>query len=389
MKKNLFTILLLSILTLLFSSIIFGQNTTRDISAGANKFVISAEAGGVNYVEGTVSVLTNDAQSGYLTKGDNLKIGEEVSTGTNGRAEILLNPGSFVRLGAATNFEFITTSLEDLKLKVNRGSAIFEVITDDEFKILVNTPKANFYLIKSGIYRLDVSADGTGRLEVWKGRAQAGDLAATQIKKKNAAIFDGEELAIAKFDRDDKDSLEQWSESRSEQLAKSNSRFDNINLRNSLISGFNLNRWNFYNSYGLWVYNSFYGNYCFLPFGRGWRSPYGYGYNSDIWTYGFPTRFYYQPSNPPRGNISNRGASRRNLPATAKQPPFTKIKDKTVTRRNTTSSSSRNNGLITKGRSTFPSSRGTSFPSRTATPSRPAQAPIRRPISSGRRVKNN
>ena len=388
MKKNLFAILLLSIFTLTFSSIIFGQNTTRDISAGANKFIISAEAGGVNYVEGKVSVLTNNEQSGFLTKGDNLKTGEEVSTGTNGRAEILLNPGSFVRLGADTHFEFLTTSLEDLKLKVNRGSAMFEVITDDDFKISIDTPKANFYLIKSGIYRLDVSADGTGRLEVWKGRAQAGDLAATQIKKKRAGTFDGEELAIAKFDRDDKDSLEKWSESRSEQLAASNSQLVNRNLRNSLVSGFNLNRWNFYDSYGLWVYNSFYGNYCFLPFGRGWRSPYGYGYNSNIWSYGFPTQLYYRQTTPPRGNISNRGASRRNLPANAKQPPFTKVKDRTVTRRNT-NLGSRGGGLINKGRSTFPSNRGTAFPRRTAPASSPAQRPIRQSIPLGPKGRNN
>ncbi len=49
---------------------------------------------------------------------------------------------------------------------------MFEVIADDEFKIAVNTPKADFSIITSGVYRVSVLNDGSGKIAVWKGKAQ-------------------------------------------------------------------------------------------------------------------------------------------------------------------------------------------------------------------------
>ncbi|MDQ3800869.1 MAG: hypothetical protein M3384_15590, partial [Acidobacteriota bacterium] len=74
-------------------------NERRAANAASSIYVISAEAGGVNYVEGKVAVTRKADRSGYLLKGDELKVGDTVSTGTGGKAEILLNPGSYVTLG--------------------------------------------------------------------------------------------------------------------------------------------------------------------------------------------------------------------------------------------------------------------------------------------------
>lgn len=366
MKKNLFYLFLIGILTFSLTAVSLAQNTTRDVSAGGNKYVISAEAGGVNFVQGDVRVLTNNSSRlGSLLKGDNLKVGEEIMTGIDGKAEILLNPGSFVRLGANTDFEFETTSLDDLRLKLNRGSAMFEVITDDNFKISVKTPKADFYLIKSGIYRLDVLADGTGRLEVRKGEAQVGNMNATTVKKKKAAIFDGDEVAVEKFDRDDKDALERWSEFRSEQLAEANARLSQRNLRNTLVYGFNNNAWSFYNSFGLWAYSPQFGGYCFLPFGYGWNSPYGYRYPWNIWSYGFPRYLYNQQVTQRRRQLNTRQTP---IGRTAnRRPPFTRINDRTVTRNNGATNTGNTN---TRTRSPFPTNRRVTIPRNTV----PAQS---------------
>ena len=50
-----------------------------------------------------------------------------------------------------------------------------------------------------------------------------------------------------------------------------------------------------YNSFGLWVYDPQFGRHCFLPFGYGWSSPYGYGFGTDIWWYRLPQAVYYPP----------------------------------------------------------------------------------------------
>ena len=313
MKKNLLHIFSVGLIAVLFfAATAFAQREDRrTVSAASSLYVISAKAGAVNFVEGKVTVARQEGKTGYLLKGDELEIGDRVSTGAGGKAEILLNPGSFVRLAENSVFEFASTSLEDLQLKLGGGSAMFEVITDDKFTFAVNTPKAKFYIVKSGIYRVDVLGDGTGKIEVWKGRANAGG---TEIKSGRQATVSGSQTAaLAKFDRDEKDSLEIWSKSRAKELAKINARLQNSLVRTSLMSSFYQTRWSLYDSYGLWVFSRFHGSYCFLPFGYGWSSPYGYFYPRDIWYYNLPPVIYNPPPpinpTPTVGTVGGAGAT--------------------------------------------------------------------------------
>lgn len=294
MKKNFVYILTVGAMALLFSSFVTAQDD-RAVSAAGNLYVISAKAGGVNYVEGKVAVVQKNGKSGYLLKGDNLEVGDKVSTGTDGKAEILLNPGSYVRLAENSGFEFTNTSLDDLQVKLTGGSAMFEVITDNEFKFVINTPKAQFKIIQSGVYRLDVLSDGGGKIAVWKGKAEIGEGKATTIKGGREATVNDGQVTVAKFDRDDKEALAAWSKTRAKELAKVNSRLERDNLRNTLLNSFNRSGWNFYDSYGLWVFDRFSGSHCFLPFGYGWSSPYGFGFGRDIWYFRLPRDFYNQP----------------------------------------------------------------------------------------------
>ena len=294
MKKILGYVFSLGLIVVVSSMAAFSQEKRRTVAA-SSLYVISAKAGGVNFVEGKVTVARQNGKSGQLLKTDKLEIGDVVSTGANGKAEILLNPGSFVRLGSNTDFGFTTTSLEDLQLKLSGGSAMFEVITDNSFTFAVNTPKAKFYIVKSGVYRVDVLNDGTGQIEVWKGKAQLDDANATELKGGRQAKLNGNQATVAKFDRDEKDALELWSKTRAKDLAKINARLQDSAFRTSLMSSYFRSRWSLYDSFGLWVYNRFYGSYCFLPFGYGWSSPYGHYYRRDIWYYNLPPVIYNSP----------------------------------------------------------------------------------------------
>jgi hypothetical protein len=308
MKKNLISVLTFGMLAVLFSSFVFAQNNNKTVSSTSDLYVISAKAGGVNYVEGKVVVAGKNNRSGYLLKGDTVEVGDKVSTGADGKAEILLNPGSYIRLAENSSFEFLTTSLDNLRLKLNGGSAMFEVIADDEFKIAVKTPKADFSIITSGVYRVSVLNDGSGKIAVWKGKAQIGDFNYTEIKAGREAVVNGSQVAIEKFDRDEKDALENWSKTRAKDLAKVNSRLQRQDIRNTLISGFGASRWNMYNSFGLWVFDRSFGSYCFLPFGYGWNSPYGYSYGRDLWYFRLPRVIYTQ--SPPSGGTTVAGKSK-------------------------------------------------------------------------------
>ena len=243
-----------------------------------------------------------------LLKGDTLEVGDRVSTAANGKVEILLNPGSFLRLGGTSSFEFNTTSLDDLELRLDSGSAILEVFAADEFKVNVKTPSAMYSLVKSGIFRIDIPADKTSTLKVWKGAATVG--ADNIVKPGRSVTASGtNDVAIAKFDKDGKDALDEWSKSRSKALAQQTASLRRQDIRTPLMQGFLGGRWNFLNSFGLWIYNPFMGGSSFMPFGYGWYSPYGYGYGNGMgWWWEqmhFPT--YLPPTSGGGGSSTGTG----------------------------------------------------------------------------------
>jgi FecR protein len=292
MKK---TFVLAALICLTFSLGLFAQTTTTSIS---DMYLISSKAGRVNLVEGAVLVERNNGKNTGLNKSDEIKIGEKVSTGSNGKAEILLNPGSYARLGENSEFEFATTELDNLQLKLNRGSAIFEIIThsDEGFILGIQTPQTKTFVLESGVYRIDVLADNSTKVSVTKGKIQIGDNLAQIIKAGKSAIVKDSQVAVVKFDRDNKDALDTWSKIRAKDLMAVNARLRNANLTNSLVSSFYDRGWNAYNTFGVWVFNRFSGTWCYLPFGGyGSRNPYGWGYDWDIWRCNIPPRIIYTP----------------------------------------------------------------------------------------------
>lgn len=384
MKKYTLRMFMLTAVSVFLSASAFAQQDNRITSAAGDMYVISAKAGGINFVEGKVAVARKDAKSGYLTKGDNVEIGDRVVTGANSKAEILLNPGSYLRLGEKSSFEFVSTDLEDLQLKLNSGSAILEVFADKDYIVSVITPQAKFYLIESGVYRVDVLPDGTRKIEVWKGKAQIGDKAGTVVKGGKSATIQNGQLAVAKFDRDEKDPLEAWSKLRAKELAKINSTLQRRAMRDSLLNSYNSNNWNFYNSFGVWVYDPFSLNHCFLPFGYGWSSPYGYGYGYNFWNYRLPRYVYYQQppsssgagSQNPGGTTSSVGTSVNPSNAERRErlstPPFERIGG--FGRRSTS-----NDSFDNSASSPMPSSRS-SFPSAPmSVPSAPVDSSAKAP----------
>ncbi len=317
---------ILRIVFAIFGTMVLAASVSaqRDAIAAAagDKYVISAKAGGVNFVTGAVGVV-RDNGSGMLLKGDDLEIGDRVSTGADGKAEILMNPGSYLRLGPNSAFEFKTTDLDDLQIRLDSGSAIFEVFATPDFVVTVNTPKTKLTLIDSGIYRVDVGPNGVGTVSVWKGKAQIGDDAAAIIKSGREGTLNGEQVAISKFDRGDKDEFETWSKDRAKELAKVTSRLPRANMRTALMRSFLGQQWNMYNSFGLWVYDPLSRTRCFLPFGWGWGSPYGYGFGNYIGYYNLPYSVYY-PNNNSNGTVRESKPRRHSPVERYEAPPFVK-----------------------------------------------------------------
>ncbi|MEK7723818.1 MAG: FecR domain-containing protein [Acidobacteriota bacterium] len=355
MKSKLMKVFVLSLISLSITVGVFAQTAERRISAASSLYLISAKAGGVNYVSGKVAVEKDGKADGFLKKGDEIEVGDKVLSQTDGKVEILLNPGSYIRLAENSSFEFLSTSLDDLQLQVNKGSAIFEVIADKDFTVTIKMPNSKFYLISEGVFRVDVLENGEGKISVWKGKAQVGDANATIVKGGKSATQNATNVAIEKFDRDKKGEFDNWSRDRAKEIAKTNASLIQRQMRQSLLTSYNSNSWNASNGYGLWVQDPFSRTFCFLPFGWGWRSPYGFGYNQSIWNYNPPP----QMVGPMYQNPNLGGNNNNNNPITVTPP----------------SGGGNNNGGFPPS-TTSPGAGGSTEPGRTRTPSENARPNI-------------
>ncbi len=295
------------------------------------RFGISAKAGGVNTVVGRVRVTRKGQQPQVLTSTDNLAVGETVTTASSSNAEILLNPGSYLRLGENSEFEFEDISLVNLRLRLLKGSAIIEAtgVADMDLGIKVATEHGEFTIVRSGVYRVDVRPDSAA-MAVRKGRASFGPDKTDIVKGGKVVTLTNGVDAIAKLEKD-KDEFDAWSKQRAQLLAQANLRIMNRSFNGYLSSFSGWDSW-FWGPqrFGLWTYSPRVGCYTFMPFYYGWSSPYGHGYSNYYWrggccgNYGYSNRNVVNnqyPGNSSSGGSNSGGATGGN-PGGVTPPPI-------------------------------------------------------------------
>jgi hypothetical protein len=284
-----------------------GQSSS---SNSRNPNLISARAGGINYVSGDVTVRRQgEATSQAVTIKDELATGDVLQTGAGSRAEVLLNPGSYIRLGENTVFTLADDSLESLRVKLLKGSALVEAAGAYErsITITVETPQTEALIIKSGIYRFSVLPDSSvTEISVREGRALVGREQTLLRGGKRARVDGSGGMEVAQFDRKQKDEFDLWSRERAKMLAEANRKlshnevntvlatsmmFDNLWTRGLGISGGR----DLYVA-GVWYFDPGRSCFTFIPGSYGWTSPYGSGYNNS---------FYWREPNPLCVNCRN------------------------------------------------------------------------------------
>lgn len=258
--------------------------------------VISARSGVLHYVEGQVYLGDQQVESKFGNF-PSIKENEEVRT-TEGRAEVLLTPGVFLRLGENSSFRLITNRLIDTRLELLSGSAVVEaddVPQDNSVTVVVKD--AAVHLAKKGLYRFDFAS---GQLRVFDGLA---DVAAGE---KTAEVKEGHlialnTLAISRFDKNVTDALDNWSARRGEYVAMANVQAAN-SLRTSGGGG------GYYSSG--WYYNPFFGMYSFVPGLAGGLcySPYGFAFFNpyNVYQAYWPGYYYYPTYGGSGGSGGNR-----------------------------------------------------------------------------------
>ena len=279
-----------------------GILTTGSVYA---QYVISAHSGVIQLVEGK-AYLNDQSVDPKFGKFPDIKDGQEFRT-DEGRAEVLLTPGVFLRMGENSSIRMVSSRLSDTRVEILKGSAIVECdeIPKDN-SIMLMYQGNTMMLMKHGLYRVD---SDPGTLKVFDGEAIVkADSGQLTLKGGKETALNGV-LMAQNFDKNDTDELYRWSDRRAGYLAKANIS-SAMALRNDNgygYSGFGLFGFGGVGygypfggyGYGLggWQYNPLFGMYTYVPYSGFGYSPFGYGWYS-------PASVVYAPLTGGRGTFT-------------------------------------------------------------------------------------
>jgi hypothetical protein len=253
---------LLSLVTLLAPALMLGQSANP------------AVPGTLNYVEGQVSIngqVVNELSAGSTQ----LHEGQVLATG-NGRAEILLTPGVFLRLGDNSAASMVSPKLARTEVELLKGRADVEV--DQLYKqndLLVKIQGDETRLLKTGLYAFNFES---GTVRVFDGEASVLPVSGQQkpvvVKKGHELAVNGEREKPTDFDeKTSEDALYNWSSLRSQYLGEANVQLASAyEGAPAFAPG--------------WFWDAGLYGYTWLPGYGAFFNPFGYGFYSPYYLYG-------------------------------------------------------------------------------------------------------
>ncbi len=229
----------------------------------------------------------------------------QVLTTRDGKAEVLLSPGVFLRVGRNSEIRMVSPGLVSPQFELTRGEAMVEVdqkLRDARVGVILHG--ANGSILKEGLYRFDADK---GLMEVVDGKLSVmEDGRSKEIGKgKELVLNSGPALQIAGFDRKAEDELYAWSRIRSSYMAEVNASTASY----------------IYGGYGPfagngWYWSPYFASWSWLPGDGYFYGPFGYPFFSPAYAVyapyyrgGFGGRGYYGGGLAARGGLAAGHAS--------------------------------------------------------------------------------
>ena len=247
--------------------------------------VISAHSGVIHYVEGQATVDDKTVQPKFAQFPD-VTPGQTFAT-QDGRAEVLLTPGVFLRTAENTSFRMISNKLADTRVEILSGSALVEVAEMlPGNAISLQFHDSQIALLKKGLYRLDVDSSDANfaQLRVYDGDARVTFGARTLTAGRGHEVDFGVSPEVVSFDPKATDAFYRWGARRSEYIADANVASAKSAQDSGLgygASGYAQSGWAWNPWMGMFTYLPANGIY-FSPFGPAFYSPAAFGYLSSV-----------------------------------------------------------------------------------------------------------
>jgi hypothetical protein len=181
----------------------------------AAQSVISARSGLLNFFEGVV-FLDGQPLARKPASFARLRGGSTLMT-ESGRAEILLTPDTYLRIGEHTAVRMISDSIADTQIELLSGSAILDwakAPAGDFVKVIFRN--SSMRILKQGHYRLDAEPP---QLRVYDGEAEVTrDGKTTNIRAAQLLPLEGAPI-VKRFTQGSDGLLDLWSEERGELIS--------------------------------------------------------------------------------------------------------------------------------------------------------------------------
>ena len=279
--------------------------------------VTPSKSGMVSYIQGAVyadDTLIPDpivAQFPYMKEGGTLRT-------TEGRAEVVMNPGLMMRVGENSTLRMITNRFIDTRVELVQGAAtvqLLEVDKDNSFTLVCKD--ATVVVAKAGFYHFYAEPAGV-KVFAGEARVQMGDQN-IEVSAGKMLEFGGGKASVQKFDKDSTDALDRWSGRRGELVSAANASaardcdngFTTLGPRGFAAGGpassyVNGNpcrgNWNWNPYYSMWTYIPYMNRYCDPMWGYCYYNPIG------VWNY------YYRPQ-PVYTNVGGGGMPSTGTPS--------------------------------------------------------------------------
>lgn len=236
---------------------------------GGASFAIAAPArmprpGSLNSVQGQVRL---NGRSAWPSQSETVPMPEVIGT-RHGKAELLLTPGSYLRIGDDSEARVVTRSLANTTVKVVRGTALLDARATFTHDLTILMDNTRTTIEKKGVYGFNANQQ---TISVLSGKAKVyqGDSRVTLKGKHQLQIASQTPLEINSLNvRDFKSSpLYQWNQVRSKYESKAKKSVQEAISQSG--------HW-----YGPgWYWSRFWGFYTYLP------SPGGSYYYSSYYPY--------------------------------------------------------------------------------------------------------
>lgn len=247
-------------------------------SAAIGQNYSAPPVGTLGAVEGQVSINQQPIRNASAYA---LRDGDVVETG-DGRVEVLLSPGVFLRLGRASALEMLQASANDTRLRLHQGSAMVEANeVYRESRLGIETGSGVAEILEAGLYRFDANP---ATVQVIQGRASVMDeRRSIEVHNGERAQLDGSLRTMRAWEVNDE--LAAWSRSRSQVEAEASVASAQYVNDNPYDNGVVVS--------SSWVWNPWRSSYTWIPARQTYVNFYGFRYWAPSHVYrAYPTRSY-------------------------------------------------------------------------------------------------